>query len=1195
MLYERYEAKIQRVAKAKSILFKFKVPIISLLVLLLATVVGLLSVKGSITTDLQSVSDITYGEKITLYAESLWGECTFEFREVKSSSWSSTEPIIPGEYEVRATSNKPFGTAKGETFTFTISPKDSNIKVSNSSLVFGNTPSFTASLESGDTITYGDIDYENFYSLETQTVSPIVESIKIVNKEGVDVSTCYNFTPIESNLTLTKRSVSFTASSTNKTYDGTNLSFNEHTVSNLIEGHEYDYEITGSIKNFGTTQNVISVDKIYVGNNDITHMYNITKINGALSINKKDLVITTESASKTYDSTELINTKFTNTGLVSGDEIILISNNSITFYGEVNNNLVVSTNSDGFSNNYNITYVYGKLTINQKDITITTQSAEKVYDGSYLQNANVDFTLEGNDDYYITSASKITYAGEIENNVVIATYNGSTNCTSSYNITYVYGKLKITQKDITIVASDASKVYDGTILENKLFTSNGLVSGDIITVVTNTQITDVSSVANKLTIKITQNSTDVSYCYNIKYVDGTLTITAREVVVITKDDTKEYDGTSLSNNGWEYVSSNKLSLTHELVITTNASITNVGSVENTHTSFVVNEGSKDVTSNYIIKVTHGTLTITARKITVTTDSATKEYDGTALTKDTYTITSSNFVLDHKLELNIIGTITNAGSVSNSTDNTYEVLSGSTNVTSNYDVTVLLGSLTITSRKVTVTTDSAEKVYDATPLTKDTYTITSSNFVLDHKLELNIIGTITNVGTVSNITDNTYEVLSGSTNVTSNYEVTVLLGTLTITAREVTIITGSAEKEYDGTNLEADTWSYDNTKFELVEGHTLNLVITGFKLEVGTSDNTYSTFTITDSSSNVSSNYIVTINEGTLEVTSRTVSVTTSNGEYVYNGQFQINENHSVSNIVDFHYSTVDQKVGEKDVTDSGKNTYSIKIYDENDNDVTSNYNIESYIYGELVITKKVVVIKTNDDKKVYDGTPLTNSIIVYLGGTSIVEGHELYITVNGTITNFGTEDNTYENEYILDENSIDVSNNYDLRIETGILEIEKRSVSVITATGEKVYDGEELVVDGWEYNNSTYLLVEGHELTITASASLTDVGEEINYYNEDKVIVLFNEEDVTNNYELTIDLGKIIITHRLLTIVTDSAEKVYDGTSLTKDSWSYDNTEYELVEGHTLNLVTTGSQLDVGASSNTYNEIYSIVNGSKDV
>ncbi len=72
-------------------------------------------------------------------------------------------------------------------------------------------------------------------------------------------------------------------------------------------------------------------------------------------------------------------------------------------------------------------------------------------------------------------------------------------------------------------------------------------------------------------------------------------------------------------------------------------------------------------------------------------------------------------------------------------------------------------------------------------------------------------------------------------------------------------------------------------------------------------------------------------------------------------------------------------------------------------------------------------------------------------------------------------------------------------------------------------------------------------------------------------------EDVTASYDITYANGTLEVTKKAVTITADSDEKVYDGTALTKDS--YTNTA--LAAGDSIESVTvTGSQTVVGSSDN---------------
>jgi predicted small lipoprotein YifL len=136
-------------------------------------------------------------------------------------------------------------------------------------------------------------------------------------------------------------------------------------------------------------------------------------------------------------------------------------------------------------------------------------------------------------------------------------------------------------------------------------------------------------------------------------------------------------------------------------------------------------------------------------------------------------------------------------------NNYTIDWGTAN-RSNYEVSEDLGTLTVTPASVTVTTGSAEKEYDGTPLTSDEASI--SGLVNGETAAVTATGSITEVGS----TANTYSIRWGSAD-SSNYDVSEQLGTLRVTGRapraEVTLTAASARKTYDGNALTDSSCSF----------------------------------------------------------------------------------------------------------------------------------------------------------------------------------------------------------------------------------------------------------------------------------------------------------------------------------------------------------------------------------------------------
>ena len=153
------------------------------------------------------------------------------------------------------------------------------------------------------------------------------------------------------------------------------------------------------------------------------------------------------------------------------------------------------------------------------------------------------------------------------------------------------------------------------------------------------------------------------------------------------------------------------------------------------------------------------------------------YDGKAHGENGYTQTG--LAKDHVIRaLTISGSRTNVGEEKLiPSDAKIEDADGE-DVTSHYDITYVNASLEIIKKPLTITADSDEKFYDAAPLTKDSYTSTELAEGEEFK-SVTITGTITEVGSENNVPSDAKIVNSDDEDVTANYDITYLNGTLTI--------------------------------------------------------------------------------------------------------------------------------------------------------------------------------------------------------------------------------------------------------------------------------------------------------------------------------------------------------------------------------------------------------------------------------
>ena len=230
-----------------------------------------------------------------------------------------------------------------------------------------------------------------------------------------------------------------------------------------------------------------------------------------------------------------------------------------------------------------------------------------------------------------------------------------------------------------------------------------------------------------------------------------------------------------------------------------------------------------------------------------------------------------------------------------------------------------------------------------------------------------------------------------------------------------------------------------------------------------------------------------------------------------------------------------------------------------------------YINGALSITQRAVTITAGEAYKIYDGKPLTNDSYTTSG---LASGDKVEsVTITGSQTVVGSSYNVPSGAKIVNSAGADVTSSYNISYVSRLLDVTKRSITITANGDEKVYDGTALTKDS--YTNTTLAAGDTIE-SVSVTGSQTVVGTSDNVPSAAK-IVNSNGDDVTASYEITYANGTLEVTKKAVTITADSDTKVYDGTALTKNS--YTNTD--LAAGDKIESVTlTGSQIVVGTSNN---------------
>jgi putative nucleotidyltransferase with HDIG domain len=194
----------------------------------------------------------------------------------------------------------------------------------------------------------------------------------------------YNATSADVSINVKKAALTITAKNGNKTY-GDLLAFSgtEFTADGLVNG--------GSVNSVTLTSAGAGTDATVAGGpysivpSAATGMglgnYNISYVNGSLTVNRRALTITASNLNKTYgDAVAFAGIEFTVDGLVNGDTIDGVTLTSVGAARDATPGgspyTVLPSAAFGWGlGNYNITYVNGSLVVNPASVSVSLSSS----------------------------------------------------------------------------------------------------------------------------------------------------------------------------------------------------------------------------------------------------------------------------------------------------------------------------------------------------------------------------------------------------------------------------------------------------------------------------------------------------------------------------------------------------------------------------------------------------------------------------------------------------------------------------------------------------------------------------------------------------------------------------------------------------------------------------------------------------
>ena len=523
-----------------------------------------------------------------------------------------------------------------------------------------------------------------------------------------------------------KVTVTITGNTATKTYNGSEQTVTGYdvSISNPLYT-ENDFTFSGNASASGTdagTYNMGLAAEQFANKN--TNFSNVEFVvnDGSLTIEKRNVTMTSATDSKVYDGTALTNATVTVTGdgFVEGEGAIYDVTGTITDVGNVDNEFTYTLNENTKASNYNIDTEIGTLSVTPLTgvvVTITEHSSTVPFTGttqtvtgydvasSSELYKETDFTFNGN----ATAAGLI--AGYYPMELKPADFTNTNNNFKDVEFKIVDGGLTITPLDtiiVTITGNTATKTYHGSeqkvegytvSINSTLYTEDDFDFNGVAAAAR----TDVGKTMMGLKAEQFTNTNDNFSKVAFNIVDGWLEITPTEteLKVVANSNSWVYDGQDHADGGYTVTFGEEK---YEVKAGESATLSTGDTVTAFITKTVKHVSDTAEGNNEIVRLAvenedgyktvtklSGTLTITPAPLTITAGSSSQPYvDGVVMCNE---YTNTPLVDGDKIEsVKITGQQDGPGKSDNVPSDAVIKNAADEDVTGDYDITYVNGVL-----------------------------------------------------------------------------------------------------------------------------------------------------------------------------------------------------------------------------------------------------------------------------------------------------------------------------------------------------------------------------------------------------------------------------------------------------------------------------------------------------------------------
>ena len=978
---------------------------------------------------------------------------------------------------------------------------------------------------------------------------------------------------VEEKLTITRRPVTVTANSCQKTFGETDPKFTAK-VEGTLGNDKVDYTLSRKTGEDVGDYAITSAGEEKQGN------YKVTYKPGTLTIvaAQRTTELSVTSYNGVYDAKK--HTIAVN-GTVDGDKVEYSYDGGKTWVADLKEYKNVTDGSVAIqvkvtNTNYtpSETILNGTVTITPFPLVVKADDKSKVFgEKDPKLTATETSGVEGKEkpDNQKIERTMTREAGENVGNYKITASGETTQ--GNYTVTYKPGTLTITAgsrpADRQLSVTSYNGVYDAN---EHTITVNNVLDGDVVeysydngeTWTTDlTQYTDVTNTTIKVRV------TNANYDPNPVELEGTVTITPKPVTVTARSYSKTFGTADPTFEADTAGTLNGDKITYDISRETGEDVGN----------YALTPSGEEVQGNYTVTYNSGKLTITAsdREKAVEVTSYNGVYDA-----KNHTIEVKNLVDGDQVEYSYDNGTTWTTDLTQYKDVTETTILVKVTNANYADVPQLTGTVTITRFPLVVKAEDKSKVFGE----KDPKLTAAETSGLEGKAKPDKQEITYDLSREAGENVGEYPITATGEAVQGNYTVTYESGKLTITkaerAKDIEVVnykdvydagnhTIEVKNLVDGDKVE---YSYDDGKTWTTDLKQYKNVTAEVKIQVKVTNDNYKP---------------VDTKTGTVEITRRPVTVTANSYQKTFgetDPEFTAKVEGTLGNDkVDY---TLSRKTGE-DVGD-----YAITPAGE---EKQGNYNV-TYATGTLTIVaaQRTTELSVTSYNGVYDAKKHT----ITVNGT--VAGDKVEYSYNGITWSDKLKEYT---DVIDTEIKVRVTNsNYEPAVTDnlyGRVTITSRPIS-ITGEGwdtDQLYTGKAYKTDKFEWENAnkanTRGLVDGQSVNTTYKLEGTNVSEKpyTGVFTAVQIMSADNK-DVTNNYTVKTNPGTLKIVAQSINPGPnpENPDPSYDGIQIDSPSdVEYDGQAHKwspTVTDKNGNALTEGADYEVSYDKDDFTDVKTI-------